>query len=231
MVFDDSVIRFESSKPGEPPVQHELPIGGSDPEVAFEGLRRAGRLIADEWEARTPAGTARHHPDLERACYQLILHCLYGEGLIDQLKRLARQHDYAARPLDYPRNRFKLGLDAIFHKVPNQILSDRDRSRLWAAMWYAFRHYIPPALFNGFIHEAGGGEKILKNGVQNIDQSFIAWIVERRVDDTLISPMRGSYPEAIRTAVRLRRHDLRQQPGALVRVLQMVAGRYVRQRR
>lgn len=230
MIFDDRTVRFRR----EDGSTHELPLplGIEDQPVRIAGLTQVAAAISGEW-ARRSDGRGKKKPrtdDLQRSCYQLILHCVEWTSLFEDLRKLSANNKHWERSLREPQNRFVVGLDAIFPRHA-KILTPGQRSRLIAEMWFAFRHYIPPALFVGFTFEFGGGDRIRKEGMERIDPIFERWVIERRTDDAMLSRARGAYPARIQKAVRERRRELKNEPGATLRRIDLILGFGERRRR
>jgi hypothetical protein len=203
------MIRFEASSGGT--IELKLPESIGRLEPRKERLDRICAAICSEWLAREPRDKSVRRKvrrsDLERACYQLIIWCLEGDGLPYLLRQRAKINGYGSRKLRPRKNVFQVGLDAIFPKRSGALTANQ-RKRLVEEMWFAFRHYIPDFLFVGFIYQTGGSTKIGEIGLDHIMEDLRGWVIEKRTDDGLLQLARGTYPPQIQRAVRERRCEL-----------------------
>ena len=206
--MSQEVIRFRASNGGT--IELKLPESVGPLEPRKDRLDRICEAISSEWlerdRTREENGKARKG-DLERACYQLIVWCLEGDGLPYLLERRAKANDYKKRRNFQRRDVFQMGLDAIFPRQRGGLTANQ-RKRLTPEMWFAFRHYIPDFLFTGFIHQSGGSTAIERMGADHILDEFRDWVIDRRTDDGLLQFARGTYPPKIQRAVRAKRREL-----------------------
>lgn len=205
----DRVVRFLGSDGGQ--ICLALPESFGSLEARRDKLERVCEAICSEWLARDRAARATkgkaRKGDLERACYQLIVWCLEGDGLPYLLERRAQNNGYKKRRNFQRSDIFQLGLDAVFPRQRGGLTANQ-RKRLTQEMWFAFRHYIPDILFTGFVHQSGGSAAIERMGADHILDEFQGWIIEKRTEDGLLQFARGTYPPKIQRAVRARRRDL-----------------------
>lgn len=140
---------------------------------------------------------------LRVTCYQLI-QMLYAHDREDEiLERIANHKRLRSGTPDLDRNLFKDGLIGLFARHPGAI-SETDRSRMAKAMWYGFRHYIPPALLAGF-NSQYPAHRNPSSDLLKIDPALGGWVKEQRiysmVRDCNLDQYRGSYPASIKRAV------------------------------
>lgn len=167
------------------------------------------RVAAKAHSSRKTVNYAR----LKKTCYTVI-----GEILVQGHENLfelrLRQYSRYSRRQFQHLNPFQRGLLAIFAhdtgrdktrpKVlddkPKEMLSAKNRHTFGHQMWQAFRHYVPPEFFNGFVWETSGG---VANPIGNHDgwiyQSYQDWVIRHRAVDRNI--VRGRYPGFIERAV------------------------------
>lgn len=148
---------------------------------------------------------------LKNACYQIIL-AWAAAGLWDELE--ARTSDRFKRGTQKAdRNIFERGIVGIFAnsktvQVASKstiFLTSRKRERLASPMWYAFRHYIPNALLDGFNVQYPGHLGREARWQSSLEPALYPWIRQQRfwadVSDSSLEQFRGRYPRAIQGKV------------------------------
>ena len=148
---------------------------------------------------------------LKNACYQIIL-AWAAADLWDELEdRTSNRFKRGTQKAD--RNIFERGIVGIFAnsttvKVAGEstsFLTSRKRERLASPMWYAFRHYIPPALLDGFNLQYPGHLGREPSWQSSLEPALHPWIHQQRfwadVGESSLEQFRGRYPRAIQGKV------------------------------
>ena len=184
-------------------------------------FERACRLIETELKARavaleqlpkTPKGNRKQncYDWMKPACYVLISSVLELEYNQIFLDRLERHHRY---PRSDPATLgpFQLGLNAVFANdgPADQCLAPDIRYRISRELFYAYRHFIPHELINGFLVQVGGVLSSLerKDG-ESIEPQFREWVIFHLLNTSLSHEGRGTYPKSIGDELRKRRTAL-----------------------
>lgn len=138
---------------------------------------------------------------LKPICYNIILSYENADmhGVLD---RRIGNHGRHSRGTPKNLSIFQIGLMALFaHREARSILDVRERDRMSRQMWYAFRHYIPPALINGFNCQFPENSRASKSEQPELEPSMISWVVEQRSIwfdmPGELEELRGKYPDEI----------------------------------
>ena len=148
---------------------------------------------------------------LKNACYQIILAWAAADLWEDLEDRTSERFKRGTQKSD--RNLFERGIVGIFAKTttvqvdgkPTIFLTSRKRERLASPMWYAFRHYIPPGLLDGFNVQYPGHLGREARWQSSLEPALYPWIQQQRywadVGESSLEQFRGRYPRAIQGKV------------------------------
>ena len=146
---------------------------------------------------------------LKKHCYTVIGEILM-QGHENLFELRLRQYSRYSRRHFHDLNPFQRGLLAIFaHDAgrdntrpkirddkPKELLGAKNRHVFGHQMWQAFRHYVPPEFFNGFIWETGGRVARPRGRHDGyIKYDYQNWVIRNRADDLL--NVRGRYEASI----------------------------------
>lgn len=140
---------------------------------------------------------------LRVTCYQLI-QMLYANDREDEiLERIVNHKRLRTGTPDPDRNLFKDGLVGLFARYPGAV-SESDRGRMAKAMWYGFRHYIPPGLLAGFSGQYPA-HRSQSSDLHKIEPALRGWVKEQRIysisRECNLDQHRGAYPASIKRSV------------------------------
>lgn len=143
---------------------------------------------------------------LKPVCYQLIVSFLDDE-LFEHLEARHRRLGRYSKNPKAERDIFSSGIMAIFAHVQQKkdaaFLTETERSRLARQMWFAFRHFIPAPLINGFNEQYPFHAPNRSFSDDHLAPELADWIVERFalevIRDVDLTSYRGVYPDDIRS--------------------------------
>jgi hypothetical protein len=167
--------------------------------------RQLEEFIKSEFELRKKSGEKAHASAwLKVVCYHAIMAIWHNDGGEEDLQARIAEHKRLKKGPDRKGERtlFDEGLVALFASTPN-FLSSTNRERMADPMWYAFRHYIPPALLIGFNHQYPGHRDRDRKGRwrQAIEPALESWIIQQRYlfgDWSFnLESLRGEYNDSI----------------------------------
>ena len=148
---------------------------------------------------------------LKNACYQIILAWAAADSWHELEERTSNRFKRGTQKAD--RNIFERGIVGIFANSTTvqvagkstSFLTSRKRERLASPMWYAFRHYIPPALLDGFNVQYPGHLGREPRWQSSLEPALYPWIQQQRfwadVGESSLEQFRGRYPRAIQGKV------------------------------
>ena len=188
-----------------------FPLEGAAGIDGCELPRIEAALLEELAERRALDQLGRDAPDglspnnwLKQACYQVILswHVWdFAEDIDDRIEAAGR---LARGTKKEDRDIFQRGLVGLFANNPDA-LSVQDRKRLAAPMWYAFRHYVPPAQLNEFNRTFPGHKARRANWREHIELAFENWVVLERTHSIFracnLDAFREKYPDHIEARV------------------------------
>lgn len=189
-------------------------------------LDNLASAFAEEYDLRRSwKAMRRASPDgrdpltwLKNACYPVIIAWMAAE-LWDEIEgRVVAEGRFTRGARKAQPNVFELGIMGVFAKRREIFRvstskpggardQSRDRSRIANAMWYAFRHYIPPELLDGFNMQYPGHRKDGGSAPNMlIEPPLREWVIEHRAHDELLESLteqyRGRYPRRVEAAVK-----------------------------
>jgi hypothetical protein len=137
---------------------------------------------------------------LKLTCYEIILAWLTVDEGEELLERLDRHKRFVRGSRKEGRDVFQEGIVAIFARSAKAV-TVRDRERLAAPMWHGFRHYIPPALLDGFNRQYPAHTANDVRWRKRIEPALEDWVVEQRIYSRLqecsLDAFRATYPSQI----------------------------------
>ena len=186
----------------------------------FDSLSR--EIVSVFLSERGAAKTHSSRKTVNFAPFKKNCHTVIGEILMQGHENLfelrLRQYSRYSRRQFHHLNPFQRGLLAIFaHDLsrdntrsnvqddkPKELLSAKNRHIFGHQMWQAFRHYVPPEFFIGFVWETSGGvARPMGRHDGWIKYGYQEWVIRNRANDN--SNIRGRYPATIdKAALKLR---------------------------
>lgn len=177
-----------------------------EPTKQFDALsRRVGHAWVEQPRGARKAGRDRW---LERLVYDFFHSHFASAHSESDLKKLFRKriklHGRGTRGVKVSSNPFAMALLALFAHEPRGPSPQR-RHDMSVLLLAAYRHYVPPALLQGFDTQTGAaGRGRLANDTR-LEPGFEDWVVQQRTIERLFrqdAHQRGAYGKSIRARVK-----------------------------